>query len=45
MAKQEAGPCEGRPNSRAISFDDAQMRVGKQLSAAKKPKPNQKKAG
>ncbi len=38
MAKQEAGPCEWRRNSRAAFFEDAQMRVGKQLLAAKKPK-------
>jgi hypothetical protein len=41
MARREAGPCEQRLNSRATFSDDIQMRVGKQLLAAKKP--NQKK--
>jgi hypothetical protein len=35
MARREAGPCEWRPNSRATSSEDAQMRVGKQLLMAK----------
>jgi hypothetical protein len=36
MAKQEAGPCEKKElNSRATFPEDAQMRVGKQLLAAK----------
>jgi hypothetical protein len=36
MIRKEAGPCEGRPNSRATFSDDAQMRIGKKLLAAKK---------
>jgi hypothetical protein len=41
-ARWEAVLCEQRTNSRATFFDDAQMRVRKQLLAAKKP--NRKKA-
>ncbi len=37
IAMREAGPCERRPNSRATFSEDAQMRVRKQLLAAKKP--------
>jgi hypothetical protein len=36
MARHEAGPCEGRLNSRTTFSSDVQMRVGKQLLAAKK---------
>jgi hypothetical protein len=42
MARREAGLCERKLNTRAICSKDAQMRVGKQLLAAKKP--NQKQA-
>jgi hypothetical protein len=31
IARQEAGPYEQRPNLRATSSEEAQMRVGKQL--------------
>jgi hypothetical protein len=37
MGKQEADPCEWRPNSRTTFSDDAQKRVGKQFLAAKIP--------
>ncbi len=42
IARRKAGLCEQMPNSRAMSSGEAQMRVGKQLWAAKKP--NQKQA-
>jgi hypothetical protein len=35
IARREAGPCEWRLSSRATFSEDAQMRVGKQLLAAK----------
>jgi hypothetical protein len=35
ISRREAGQCEQRPNSRATISEDAQMRVGKQLLAAK----------
>jgi hypothetical protein len=35
IARQKNGPCEQKPNSRATFSEDAQMRVGKQLMAAK----------
>ncbi len=37
MVRLEAGPCEQRLNSRVTSSGNTQMRVGKQLLAAKKP--------
>jgi hypothetical protein len=36
IARWEAGTCKRRPNSRATFSEDADMRVGKQLEAAKK---------
>jgi hypothetical protein len=33
IARQEACPCEQRPNSRATVSEEAQIRVGKQLRA------------
>jgi hypothetical protein len=35
ISRREAGQCEQRLNSRATISEDAQMRVGKQLLAAK----------
>ncbi len=37
IARRKAGPCEWWLNSRATFSEDAQMRVGKQLLADKKP--------
>jgi hypothetical protein len=36
IARWEAGPFKSRPNSRVVFSEDAEMRVGKQLKAAKK---------
>jgi hypothetical protein len=37
IARQEAGQCEQRPNSRATFSEDSQVRAGKQLYKARKP--------